>query len=829
MLPKTLQGATDSELEPIICHELVHLRRYDALVSLAQLLVQAIWWFHPLVWWANRQIVSVREQCCDEETVTALQCPPEQYAQQLLDVIKQKRGPVALEPTLAMASASVTQQRLEHLMLHSHSFCERTPRWNYLLALVVAMVCLPNASRQIAWADGESDVQEMRLAKSWGAEFDAECIGQPVIADGRVYVSMINRQPAGNDRPAGSLICLYQETGELLWRYESAVRPRLVVGRLPRRVAGQPLVQAGRIYYVTPAAEVVCLDASTGGHGEAPAVIWNIDLMREADVVPYGLLASRPVLAGNVLLLTANVHVEGKPASSENFIAIDRKMGVVRCKDRYAGDSHDLSWSAPMVATIGGLKQAIFPGGDGWLYGYALSDIERGQAEPIWRFDCNPKSADPSMTDGVRRCNYITTPQVNGDYVIVASGFASTQDVSSGCLWCIDATKRGDLSSALIVERSETREERQQRLERIEAWLASSIDYWQNQVRTQSSRVKQLSQRTLGFEAGAKLPLEFELTDWSETLKKFAGLQVSLGKLNTTRIVDSETIEQLRELDPEVIRAEKTLRACETQLRDFPRGGTGPQEKNRDTYARLRSDLEQAERELHRVRRQVRLQRLTVGEAIERFEDASARLKAESPLEMPPLKDEGFDFVDLQFAMQERELGLEILSRLKRRVDMIQTEARMEDGLRMNGVATNMNSGVVWKVGTRNGDTKNESIIAGAIAPPTIMDGVVVLADAAGKVHGFRASDGSRLWRCDLGSPVFSQPFQRDEHVRVASQSGKLLTLSVRTGQQIEGSQLPNPVFTVMAAGGRSLFASGAAHLTLVRDPNENVSDQQPE
>ena len=52
-------GEEDSadQLEPILAHEIVHLRRLDTLAATLQVVSQILWWFHPLVWWANRRLL----------------------------------------------------------------------------------------------------------------------------------------------------------------------------------------------------------------------------------------------------------------------------------------------------------------------------------------------------------------------------------------------------------------------------------------------------------------------------------------------------------------------------------------------------------------------------------------------------------------------------------------------------------------------------------------------------------------------------------------------------------------------------------------------------
>lgn len=61
----------DSHLEAILAHELSHIRRRDNLAAAMHMLVEAIFWFHPLVWWLGARMVEEREQACDEEVLEA--------------------------------------------------------------------------------------------------------------------------------------------------------------------------------------------------------------------------------------------------------------------------------------------------------------------------------------------------------------------------------------------------------------------------------------------------------------------------------------------------------------------------------------------------------------------------------------------------------------------------------------------------------------------------------------------------------------------------------------------------------------------------------------
>ena len=75
----------DEHLEAVLAHEVCHVRRRDNLTAAIHMLVEAICWFHPLVWWIETRLVEEREFSCDEEI--ALHCrQPQIYAESILTV-----------------------------------------------------------------------------------------------------------------------------------------------------------------------------------------------------------------------------------------------------------------------------------------------------------------------------------------------------------------------------------------------------------------------------------------------------------------------------------------------------------------------------------------------------------------------------------------------------------------------------------------------------------------------------------------------------------------------------------------------------------------------
>ena len=62
---------TRRQLEAVLEHELCHWRRHDNLTAAVHMLVAALFWFHPLVWWIGRRLWAEREQACDEAVIAA--------------------------------------------------------------------------------------------------------------------------------------------------------------------------------------------------------------------------------------------------------------------------------------------------------------------------------------------------------------------------------------------------------------------------------------------------------------------------------------------------------------------------------------------------------------------------------------------------------------------------------------------------------------------------------------------------------------------------------------------------------------------------------------
>jgi TonB family protein len=84
---KISEHLQDSHLKAILTHEVSHARHHDNLAAALHMAVEAIFWFHPMVWWLGARLVEERELACDEE-VLQLGNPASIYAESILKTCK---------------------------------------------------------------------------------------------------------------------------------------------------------------------------------------------------------------------------------------------------------------------------------------------------------------------------------------------------------------------------------------------------------------------------------------------------------------------------------------------------------------------------------------------------------------------------------------------------------------------------------------------------------------------------------------------------------------------------------------------------------------------
>lgn len=420
------------------------------------------------------------------------------------------------------------------------------------------------------WHTGKFDRKTGEWDKSraknirWFANLGSQTYGNPVVADGQVYVGTNNggghlkRYPADVD--LGCLLAFDETNGEFRWQHSSE---KLITGRVHdwplQGICCAPLVEGERMWFVTSRGEVRCLDtkgfydneddgevqnemarvcdfmnagpaaaahastlaglaegklsdeaiAALGKAGEAVKgdvaieavtdgkvwkvsgnfngvdrsltakvmgprviffkalgvndkrdadVIWVFNMMEELESSQHNMCSCSVTSYGDLLFVNTSNGLDEShnnlPApDAPTFLCMNKNSGEVLWTDASPGTNilHG-QWSSPSVEVLGGVPQVLFCGGDGILYSFRADGGKDGSPELLWKFDCNPKDTKWVLGGEGTRNNLIATPVAYDGLVYVAVGQDPEHGEGRGHLWCIDPTKRGDVSPELAMK-----------------------------------------------------------------------------------------------------------------------------------------------------------------------------------------------------------------------------------------------------------------------------------------------------------------------------------------------------------------------------------------
>jgi outer membrane protein assembly factor BamB len=326
---------------------------------------------------------------------------------------------------------------------------------------------------------------DKRVNIKWIADLGSKAYGGPIIADGRVFVGTNNENPrdkskklmkfnekSGKDEPIdhGVVMAFDEMTGKFLWQ---ALFPKLPGGQVvdwPREgVCSTPHIEGDKMYYVSNSCKVICADVKTG------KTLWELNMIDELGVFPHNISDCSPLLVGDHLwVVTSNGvnenHINVPAPKAPSFIKVDKTNGKVLWQDNSPsaalltaakGDEglfktlvnrgeliQHGQWANAAYGVVKGQPQVIFPGGDGWIYAFDP------QGKLIWKFDCNPKDAKYELKRG-ERSDFIATPVIYKDRVYIGTGQDPEHKFGIGHLWCIDMTKKGDVSPELVTDNTD--------------------------------------------------------------------------------------------------------------------------------------------------------------------------------------------------------------------------------------------------------------------------------------------------------------------------------------------------------------------------------------
>lgn len=308
----------------------------------------------------------------------------------------------------------------------------------------------------------------------WSMPLGSETYGNPVVANGQVYIGTnngngyIKRYPSSVD--LGCLLSFSEKDGKFLWQHSQEKLPTGRVHDWPHQgICCAPYVEGDRAWYVSSRGLVVCLDTQgfRDGENDSPVVdekvteeteadvVWVLDMMKDLNVSQHNMCSCSVTCVGDLLfVITGNgvdeSHITIPEERAPSFICVNRNSGEVLWTDNSPGANvlHG-QWSSPAYGVFNGVAQVIVGGGDGYLYGFA-AEGKAGQAEMLWKFDCNPKDSIYLLGGRATRNHLIATPVVYDGLVYVGVGEDPEHGEGQGHLWCIDPNKRGDVSPTLV-------------------------------------------------------------------------------------------------------------------------------------------------------------------------------------------------------------------------------------------------------------------------------------------------------------------------------------------------------------------------------------------
>lgn len=288
------------------------------------------------------------------------------------------------------------------------------PLW-LMLALIVGSEAQDDSIRAAPkWDCGLQSKDPSRVV--WKSGVGGSYAGALGMGDGRILVGSSDSRPGGG---GGGVMTALDSSGRLLWR---ARHPGLKnrIHDMGQPIESQPCFDGKRAYYMSNRGELMCVDVEgfRDGKNDGPFkgekdqgaedvdIVWKIDLMEELGVFKreagdVGNPIPSPIVLGDLVFCgtahgidgTRGYHADPKPPS---FLAVHKLTGKIAWSSNAPGaDIIYAQWSSPVCARVKGADQVIFPGGDGFLYGF-----EPTTGKQLWKLDCHiPGALDQHKKD----------------------------------------------------------------------------------------------------------------------------------------------------------------------------------------------------------------------------------------------------------------------------------------------------------------------------------------------------------------------------------------------------------------------------------------------
>ncbi|MDB6054644.1 MAG: secondary metabolism, biosynthesis of secondary products derived from primary amino acid [Verrucomicrobiales bacterium] len=299
----------------------------------------------------------------------------------------------------------------------------------------------------------------------WVAALGTQSYSTPTISKGKVFIGTNNDDPRDptNIGDRGVLMCLDDETGELLWQLVVPKRTEDPFHDWPKTGMSSPAtVEGNSVYMVDNRGVLLSLDINGQQNGnQGPFmdegtyfsedkshpreigkrdadILWACDLTKEAGIWSHDGAHSSVMIDGNYLYLNSgtgvdNTHKVIRTPEAPSLVVVDKRTGrlVAQDNEKFATNIFHCTWSSPSMAELAGFRTVVFCGGNGVIYGFEpireSSSLSRDFLKKRWEFDFDPTAPkeDIHKYSGNKRespSNIFGMPVVQGDKIYVAGG-----------------------------------------------------------------------------------------------------------------------------------------------------------------------------------------------------------------------------------------------------------------------------------------------------------------------------------------------------------------------------------------------------------------------
>lgn len=143
-------GFPAAQVELILAHELGHIRRWDHLANLFQLVLETVLFYHPVVHWISRDVRNEREICCDELVLEVTGGSPRVYVEALADLEDLRHA----HPGLVLAaSGGALVERVRRIAGLPLSPNPVRPQARFVIGLLASVLAAAIVHQQLARLD----------------------------------------------------------------------------------------------------------------------------------------------------------------------------------------------------------------------------------------------------------------------------------------------------------------------------------------------------------------------------------------------------------------------------------------------------------------------------------------------------------------------------------------------------------------------------------------------------------------------------------------------------------------------------------------------------